>query len=203
MTPFYSTLGFWVGGIVLVAVVRTNITKREYKRLNNPTSTQVFFGRFITFFLLSQIQSIIIALGDLLFLKVQCENIPLFILTSMISGFVYVLIIYSLTVTFSVLGKALSVIILVIQVAGSGGTFPIEVLPATFKTLAPYLPFKYSIDMMREAICGVDSQAYITNLLCLLAFVPVALIIGLLLRRPLIKVISFFNERIDESQLIT
>lgn len=203
MTPFYSTLGFWVGGIVLVAVVRTNITKREYKRLNNPTSTQVFFGRFITFFLLSQIQSIIIALGDLLFLKVQCENIPLFILTSMISGFVYVLIIYSLTVTFSVLGKALSVIILVIQVAGSGGTFPIEVLPATFKTLAPYLPFKYSIDMMREAICGVDAQAYITNLLCLLAFVPVALIIGLLLRRPLIKVISFFNERIDESQLIT
>lgn len=203
MTPFYSTLGFWVGGIVLVAVVRTNITKREYKRLNNPTSTQVFFGRFITFFLLSQIQSIIIALGDLLFLKVQCENIPLFILTSMISGFVYVLIIYSLTVTFSVLGKALSVIILVIQVAGSGGTFPIEVLPATFKALAPYLPFKYSIDMMREAICGVDAQAYITNLLCLLAFVPVALIIGLLLRRPLIKVISFFNERIDESQLIT
>ena len=203
MTPFYSTLGFWVGGIVLVAVVRTNITKREYKRLNNPTSTQIFFGRFITFFLLSQIQSIIIALGDLLFLKVQCENIPLFILTSMISGFVYVLIIYSLTVTFSVLGKALSVIILVIQVAGSGGTFPIEVLPATFKALAPYLPFKYSIDMMREAICGVDSQAYITNLLCLLAFVPVALIIGLLLRRPLIKVISFFNERIDESQLIT
>ena len=203
MTPFYSTLGFWVGGIVLVAVVRTNITKREYKRLNNPTSTQIFFGRFITFFLLSQIQSIIIALGDLLFLKVQCENIPLFILTSMISGFVYVLIIYSLTVTFSVLGKALSVIILVIQVAGSGGTFPIEVLPATFKTLAPYLPFKYSIDMMREAICGVDAQAYITNLLCLLAFVPVALIIGLLLRRPLIKVISFFNERIDESQLIT
>ena len=203
MTPFYSTLGFWVGGIVLVAVVRTNITKREYKRLNNPTSTQIFFGRFITFFLLSQIQSIIIALGDLLFLKVQCENIPLFILTSMISGFVYVLIIYSLTVTFSVLGKALSVIILVIQVAGSGGTFPIEVLPATFKTLAPYLPFKYSIDMMREAICGVDAQAYITNLLCLLAFVPVALIIGLLLSRPLIKVISFFNERIDESQLIT
>ena len=203
MTPFYSTLGFWVGGIVLVAVVRTNITKREYKRLNNPTSTQIFFGRFITFFLLSQIQSIIIALGDLLFLKVQCENIPLFILTSMISGFVYVLIIYSLTVTFSVLGKALSVIILVIQVAGSGGTFPIEVLPATFKALAPYLPFKYSIDMMREAICGVDAQAYITNLLCLLAFVPVALIIGLLLRRPLIKVISFFNERIDESQLIT
>lgn len=202
MTPFYTTLGFWVGSVVLVAVVRTDLTKRELKRLNKPTTTQLFFGRFLTFYAFSQIQALIIALGDIFFLQIQCKNIPLFIISALISGGVYVLITYSLTITFSVIGKALSVIILVIQVAGSGGTFPIEVLPSAFQTFAPYLPFKYSINMMREAVCGVDAQSYITNLLCLLAFVPLALILGLLLRRPCIKLMTFFNERLEESELI-
>ena len=202
MTPFYTTLGFWVGSVVLVAVLRTNLKKRELKRLEQPTSTQMFFGRFMIYFMLSQIQSLIIALGDVFFLRIQCENIPLFIVSAMISAAVYVLITYSLTITFSVIGKALSVIILVIQVAGSGGTFPIEVLPSTFQAIAPYLPFKYSINMMREAICGVDAGSYVINLLCLLAFVPFALLLGLLLRKPCIKLMSFFNDRLEQSDLV-
>ena len=202
MTPFYSTLGFWVGSVVLVAVIKTDLTKRELKRLDKPTTTQLFFGRFLTFFVFSQIQALIIALGDVFFLQTQCKNIPLFIVSAMISSAVYVLITYSLTITFSVIGKALSVIILVIQVAGSGGTFPIEVLPSAFQSFAPYLPFKYSINMMREAVCGVDARSYMINLLCLLAFVPFALLLGLLLRRPCIKLMTFFNERLEESGLI-
>lgn len=202
MTPFYTSLSFWVGGIILVAVVRADLTKKELRELGHTNSTELFFGRYLIFFFLGQIQAWIISLGDIFFLKVQCNNPFLFIIGSLISSFVYTLIIYSLTITFSVIGKALAVIILVIQIAGAGGTFPIEVLPAPFQAVSPYLPFKYGINILREAVAGADMNSYFYNLELLLAFIIFALILGLLLRRPCIKLVSFFDNRVEQSDII-
>ena len=141
-------------------------------------------------------------LGDLFFLKTQADNPLMFVITCMISSFVYSLIIYSLTITFSVIGKALAVIILIMQVAGSGGTFPIEVLPGPFKAIAPFLPFKYGINALRETVAGMDWGGYWYNLGMLLLFIVPALLLGLLLRKPCIKIIAFFNEKIEESDLV-
>ncbi len=202
MTPFYTSLGLWVGGVVLVAVINVNLSKRELKSLNKPKNYQIYFGRYLIFFIMAEIQGLVIALGDILFLKVQCDDPWLFILASLISSFVYSLIIYSLTITFSVLGKALAVIILVLQVAGSGGTFPIEVLPEPFRVMSPFLPFKYGISALRETVAGVNFANYWMNLGYLLLFAVVALLIGLVLRKPCIKVVNFFNERVEESELV-
>ena len=202
MTPFYSSLALWVGGVVLVAVLNVDLTEKDKKRLGKANPVQLFFGRYLMFFVIGQIQSLIIALGDLFFLKTQAENPLLFVITCLISGFVYSLIIYSLTITFSVIGKALAVIILIMQVAGSGGTFPIEVLPGPFKALAPFLPFKYGINALRETVAGMDWGNYWYNLGMLLLFVVPALLLGLLLRKPCINIIAFFNEKVEESDLV-
>ena len=202
MSPFYSSLALWVGGVVLVAVLNVDLTKRDRKKLGKANSTQLFFGRYVIFFVLSQIQALIIALGDVFFLKVQCVDLPLFILSCMVSAFVYSLIIYSLTITFSVIGKALAVIILIMQVAGSGGTFPIEVLPGPYKAIAPFLPFKYGINAIRETVAGVNMDAYLKNMGMLLLFIIPALVLGLLLRKPCIKMIGFFNKKIEQSDLV-
>ena len=202
MTPFYTSLGLWVGGVVLVAVIAVALSKKEREYVDNPRDHQVFFGRYLIFFVMGQIQALVIALGDLFFLKIQCENPVLFVVASLISSFVYTLFIYSLTITFSVLGKALSVIILVIQVAGSGGTFPVQVLPYAFKVLYPYLPFHYGINAMREAVAGADLVSYWKNIGFLSLFIFVALFIGLVLRKPCIGAIEFFNKKIEESDLV-
>lgn len=202
MTPFYTTLAFWVGGIVLVAVMKSDLSSKDLRNVGKAGPAQQFFGRYILFFLIGQIQALITALGDIFFLNVQCENPGLFILASLISSFVYTLIIYSLTITFSVIGKALAVIILVIQIAGSGGTFPVEVLPQAFRNISPYLPFRYGINALRECVAGVDYGAFRTNIMYMLAFVPFALVMGLLLRKPCIKVMHFFNRRVEESDII-
>ena len=87
------------------------------------------------------------------------------------------------------------------QVAGSGGTFPIEVLPGPFKAIAPFLPFKYGINALRETVAGMDRGNYWYNLGMLLFVVP-ALLLGLLLRKPCIKIIAFFNKKVEESNLV-
>ncbi len=202
MTPFYTALGIWVGGIVLCAVMRAELTKRQLLQLKKVNQTQLYFGRYLIFFVISQLQALIIALGDLYFLRIQCNDHFLFVIGCLISAFVYSLIIYSLTIAFSVIGKALAVIILVLQVAGSGGTFPVEVLPAPFQAIVPYLPFRYGIDVLREAVAGPDVSVYWRNVLYLLIFVPFALLIGLLLRRPCMKLMAFFDKRTHQSELI-
>lgn len=202
MTPFYTSLGLWVGGVVLVAVISVTLSKRQLATLNKPKAYQIYFGRFLIFFLIGQLQALIIALGDLFFLKTQCVDPLLFVFASMVSSFVYTLLIYSLTITFSVIGKALAVIILVLQVAGSGGTFPIEVLPAPFRAMSPFLPFKYGINALREAVGELDPTAYWTDLGYLMLFALAALFIGLVLRKPCIKIIEFFNERVEDSDIV-
>ncbi|MBQ9461676.1 MAG: YhgE/Pip domain-containing protein [Clostridia bacterium] len=202
MSPFYTSLGIWVGGVVLIAIVRVELTEKQRKKLGNPGETQQYFGRYIIFFVLGQIQALIVSLGDIFFLKIQCNDEFLFVLGCMISAFVYTLIIYSLTITFNVIGKALAVIILVLQVAGSGGTFPIEVLPEPFQVMAQFLPFRYGNDILREAIAGPDMNVYWHNVLMLLVYVPFALVLGLLLRRPCIKLMHFLDKRIHQSELI-
>ena len=202
MTPFYSSLALWVGGVVLVAVLNVDLTERDRKRLGKANPVQLFFGRYLLFFVIGQIQGLIIALGDLFFLKTQADDPVMFIISCLISSFVYSLIIYSLTITFSVIGKALAVIILIMQVAGSGGTFPIEVLPGPFKAIAPFLPFKYGINALRETVAGMDWGNYWYNMGMLLLFIVPALLLGLLLRKPCIKIIAFFNEKVEESDLV-
>lgn len=202
MAPFYSALALWVGGIVLVAVLNVDLTKKDQKKLGKANSVQLFFGRYMIFFVICEIQALIIALGDLFFLKIECKNHILFILTCMLSSFIYSLIIYSLTITFSVIGKALAVIILIMQVAGSGGTYPVEVLPAPFQAIAPFLPFYYGINALRETVCGVDMSSYLHDIAILSLYIIPALLLGLLLRKPCIKIIAFFNHKIEESDLV-
>lgn len=202
MSPFYTSLGIWVGSIVLAAVVRAELTKNQKKKLNSPNQTQQFLGRYLVFFLLGELQALIISLGDLYFLGIQCNDHFLFVLGCMISALVYSMIVYSLTITLNVIGKALAVIILVLQVAGSGGTFPLEVLSAPFQAIAPFLPFRYGNDILREAIAGADIGNYWHNVGMLMLYVPFALLLGLLLRLPLIRLMEFFDKRLHQSELI-
>ena len=141
MAPFYSVLSIWIGGIVLVAMLKVNVSENCTKGLKNVELHQIYFGRFITFMIVGLFQSTLIALGDLLYLGIQCEHPFLFLLGCWFSSLVFVNIIYTLTVSLGDIGKAVSVILLVVQVAGTGGTFPIEVAPSFFRAVYPLLPF--------------------------------------------------------------
>ncbi len=199
MTPFYTTLALWVGGIVLVAIMKTRV-EEEIQLCFRPW--QAYLGRYLIFAVIGLAQATIICLGDLYFLQVQCMNPLLFLLAGWVSSFVYTMIIYTLTVSFGDIGKALCVILLVIQIAGAGGTFPIEVTPQFFQNLYPFLPFTYGINALRETVAGIYGSAYWLDLLKLLAYVPVALILGLVLRNPLIRLNEFFDDRLKDTKMM-
>lgn len=200
MTPFYSVLAIWVGGIVLVAVIKTNVKdKTPYK---NFKPYQEYLGRYLFFLVMAVIQAVIICLGDLFFLKVQCEAVLPFVFTGIVCAFVFSLIIFTITISFGDIGKAVCVILLVIQLGGGGGTFPIEVTPDFFQTLYPMLPFTHAINAMRECIAGMYGMNYVEDIVCLLVYVPFMLILGLCLRNPLIKANEFFERKLHDTEIM-
>ena len=156
----------------------------------------------IIFLIFALIQGLIICLGDLYFLGIQCYHPVKFIFAGCAASLVYTIFIYSLVYAFSDIGKAVAVILLVVQIGGSGGTFPIDVTPRLFQVLNPYLPFTFVIEAMRECVCGTYENNYWIYLLRLCAYLLSGLIIGLLIRFIVKKPIRFFERRIEKTGLL-
>ena len=199
MAPFYTTLAIWVGGVILSSLVKIHA---RTEGLIAPRPAELYFGRYLFFFLLSQIQAAVIVTGDLYLLKIQCLHPGLLYLTASLTAFTFSLLIYSLAIAFGDVGKAVVVVIMVMQIAGSSGTFPIELLPEIYQKIYRFFPFPYAIDAMRECICGLYGDYYMTQLAFLLLFAAAALLIGLLVRRPFMGLNHFMEEKLEETELL-
>ena len=199
MTPFYTVLAIWVGGVILSSLIKIHA---RTEGLIDPKPAELYFGRYLFFFVLSQIQAAVIVTGDLYILKVQCLHPGMLYLTGALTAFTFSLLIYSLALSFGDVGKAIVVVIMVMQIAGSSGTFPIELLPAIYQKIYRFFPFPYAIDAMRECICGMYGNYYWQQIGFLLLFAAAALVIGLLVRRPFMGLNHFMEEKLEETELL-
>ena len=198
MAPFYSMLAIWVGCIILNAILKVD-TPIE---LIGATSRQKFFGRYLIFALLSLIQAMVIMGGDLLIFGMDCAHPGLFLLSGVVTSLTCSMLAYSMAIAFGNIGKALFVVFLIIQIAGSGGSYPIELLPDFFQQVYLFFPFPYAINAMREAIAGLYQNNYLIYLLQLLLFFGVGLFVGLVLKRPLDGINRYMNDQLEKSEMM-
>lgn len=199
MTPFYSTLALWVGGTILVALIKVHA---EPKGLTKVRPYQLYFGRYLLFFVMGQLQAAIIVLGDIYLLGCQVLYPVWFWLAAALASFTFTLLIYSLALAFGDVGKAAAVVIMVIQIAGSGGTFPIELLPEVYRNIYIFFPFPYAINAMRETIGGMYGGDYMKYLAELLIFAVAALLVGLVIRLPFVRLNHFVEKRMEDTKLM-
>ena len=199
VAPFYTTLALWVGCIFLLALMKITPSTEGLK---DPRPYQLFFGRFGILFLLGQLQWIVIYIGNIYVLKTQCLHPGRMFLTGAVTSFTFMLLCYAVTLAFADLGKAIIVVIVVLQIAGSSGTYPIEVLPEFFQKVYVFFPFPYAINAMRECMFGYYENDYIIYMLQLLAFAAAALLLGLVIRMPFINVKNFMQQRMKDTGMM-
>ena len=199
MAPFYSVLAVWVGGVILVSILKTNADRKKFPGLSE---AKYFFGRFLIFFLIGQIQAAVIVAGDIFLLDCQPVHPWLMWLSAAVTSLVFVMLIYALTLSFGDIGKAIVVVIMVVQIAGSSGSYPIEILPVIFSKIYRFFPFPYAINAMREALCGMYGHDYILYLGGLLVFGVLGIVIGLVVRRPFIGMTKFVSEKLEETEVL-
>ncbi len=182
MAPFYTVLAQWVGALFSAVLLKTRIRKEDRpRRLHMP---QHFFGRYVIFLFVGVVQALIVAAGDLWYIGILCEHKDLFLLAAVATGVCFSMINYVLAFTLGAAGLAASVIIMVIQVGGAGGTYPVEVLPPIFQKLYPYMPFKFAMNAMREAISGLFNENYQWNIGWLMMIVGICILFAFLVYLP-------------------
>lgn len=202
MAPFYTILSLWVGGIVLAAMLKVGVDDRVKQQLAPVRLHELYLGRFMLFALLALCQSTLVCAGDILFFEIQCLHPWQFMLTGWLASFVFCNIIYTLTVSFGDIGKALAVVLLVMQVAGSGGTFPIEMTADFFQAVYPFLPFTHGINAMHAAMAGAYGAEYWIEMGLLASYLIPSLALGLVFRRPVIRANNWIIEKLEETKLM-
>jgi len=198
MSPFFTTLSLWVGALLLVSLLTTEVHHEGV----DFRGYQIYFGRFLTFVTIAILQSLFDTLGDIYLLGVFVREKLWFVLFGIFLSIIFMLIVYTLVSIFGNVGKAMSIVLLVLQLAGAGGTFPIQVTPHFFQVIHPFLPFTYAISMMREATGGILWDIVQTDFWMLLMFAGIALVLGLALKTPINKVSSGMVLKAKKSKLI-
>lgn len=194
MSSFYTTLAIWVGALILVAILKTRVLPLEDG--SKLWAYQKFFGRYVIFFILGQVQTLVCVMGNLCYLQIQCIHPFMYWLAAAATSFVFTLFIYALTFALGNIGEAIAVVIMVIQVAGAGGTFAVELLPEIFQKIYAFMPFNYAMNAMRECVSGMYQNDYWIYLGKLMIFAGIALVIGIALHKPFERL----NEIIEESK---
>ena len=195
LSPFYIPISLWIGCIIAVAMLSMRV---KTGRIYNAAS--VYLGRMGIFLIISILQALLVAFGAL-YLHVQISSALLFILTTLYIGICAMIIVYSMTSAFGNAGKALAIIILVLQITATAGIFPLEILPPFFQAIHPYLPLTYAVGALREVVAGVIWSTYWYNILYLTIFPIVAFVLTLLIKEKVDKRAQWTEEKLKESGL--
>lgn len=199
VAPFFTNLALWVAGFILMAMVKLRVDPEGLPKF---TAVQAYFGRWLFYVVCGLAMGLVCCVGDLA-LGIQCESPAAFIGAGLLTVFVDVNLMFALAYAFRHIGKAIAVILLIVQIPGSSGMFPIEMMPDFFQVIHPLLPFTYSIDAMREAIGGFYAMDYLHDMLLLgLLFVPLGFAIGLGIGRCDFNLNLMFDEKLGATDLL-
>ena len=177
MTPFYTVLSIWVGSLLMSSLLTTKVEDEE----NKYKPYQKYFGRGLLFVIISLLQTLIITLGDMYVLGTQATSPFRFVIFSLLISLLFSSIIYTIVCILGNVGKAVCIVLLVLQLGSSGGTFPIQMTSKFFQTLYPKVPFTYSIGLLREAVGGVYAPAVQRDIKILFIYLIIVLVGGAIL----------------------
>ena len=177
MTPFYTVLSIWVGSLLMSSLLTTKVEDegKKYKPY------QKYFARGLLFVIISLFQTLIITLGDMYVLGTQATSPYRFVIYALLISLLFSSIIYTIVCILGNVGKAVCIVLLVLQLGSSGGTFPIQMTSEFFQALYPKVPFTYSIGLLREAVGGVYIPAVERDIKILFIYLIVVLVGGAIL----------------------
>ena len=203
LAPFYTILPLFVGSLLMAVTLKTTVSRKNREELDNPKPHQLFLGHYGVFAVIALLQSTFSLGGGLLFLHIQAVHPWLFMLTGWVASLVFSFFTYTMVASFGNVGKAIGVLTLVLQISGANGAYPLAVLPKIIGDISPFLPATHAITALRAAIAGIYNNDYWHALGSLLLFLIPLLLIGLVLRIPLVKFNKWYVAKVESTKVIS
>ncbi|MFS0762828.1 YhgE/Pip family protein [Peribacillus phoenicis] len=179
MSPFFTALSLWVGGTILISMLSVGVSQKVY------SPYQIYIGRYLIFFIIGVMQALSVSIGNIILIDVYVADKFEYILFSVLISTVFTLIVYTFVSVLGNVGKGISVVLMVLQISSSGGTFPIQVTPPFFQHINPFLPFTYAVGLLRESVGGITWSVAGKDIFILILFLIFTLIFGVILKKPL------------------
>ncbi|WP_163652101.1 YhgE/Pip domain-containing protein [Listeria sp. PSOL-1] len=196
--PFYTALCLWVGALLLISLLRVDVAAP----VGMYSNYHRYFGRLFTFLVIGFCQALVVSLGNIFILGVSIAEPLLHVLFSLFISFVFMIIVYTLVSLFNNVGKGAAIVLLVLQISGAGGNFPIQVSPPFFQAIYPFLPFTYAVSLLRESVGGVYGPTMWTDLSVLVGFAVLFIVFGVVFKKPLDKIVPKLAAKTRKSKLI-
>ena len=195
VSPFYLVLSMWVGAVITCVMLRPGTSQgTKYSPF------EMYFGKLLTYIIMSILQACVTIIGCYI-LGIQIVNPLLFIFSAILVSVIFMILIYSIISAIGTVGKAIGVILLVLQISATGGIYPIQIMAPFFRVLYPYMPMTYGITLVREAQLGVVWSNYIPALIILIAIGLVTITVAVIIKEKLDKPSHYFEEKLEESGL--
>ncbi|MFS0600864.1 YhgE/Pip family protein [Peribacillus frigoritolerans] len=179
MSPFFTALSLWVGGTILISMLSVGVSQKVY------SPYQIYIGRYLIFFIIGVMQALSVSVGNIFLIGVYVADKFEYILFSVLISTVFTLIVYTFVSVLGNVGKGISVVLMVLQISSSGGTFPIQVTPPFFQHINPFLPFTYAVGLLRESVGGITWSVAGKDIFILILFLIITFILGVILKKPL------------------
>ncbi|MFE4426877.1 YhgE/Pip family protein [Peribacillus butanolivorans] len=179
MSPFFTALSLWVGGTILISMLSVDVSHKVY------SPYQIYIGRYLIFFIIGLMQALSVSIGNIILIDVYVADKFEYIVFSVLISTVFTLIVYTFVSVLGNVGKGISVVLMVLQISSSGGTFPIQVTPLFFQHINPFLPFTYAVGLLRESVGGITWSVAGKDIFVLFLFLIITLILGIVLKKPL------------------
>ena len=179
MSPFFTALSLWVGGTILISMLSVGVSQKVY------SPYQIYIGRYLIFFIIGVMQALSVSIGNIFLIGVYVADKFEYILFSVLISTVFTLIVYTFVSVLGNIGKGISVVLMVLQISSSGGTFPIQVTPPFFQHINPFLPFTYAVGLLRESVGGITWSVAGKDIFILILFLIITFILGVILKKPL------------------
>ena len=186
-TPLFLCIGLWVGALMAYVVLYYDHDERfgifGMNAKNKILQNLIYLG-------LGAVEGLITGWLLKAGLGFEVQNMALYYGSSILIGITFMSIIQFLIRNFGDIGKFLALIILVLQLAAAGGTFPIETIDKAFQAVSPYLPMTYSIKLLREVLVPTASNFKGTYIGFLVGIIAVTMLITF--------VVDIINKRKNE-----
>jgi putative membrane protein len=185
----------WVGALITCVMIEPKSSAGS-----KYSPFEMYSGKLLLYVILSILQACVTLIGAYI-LGVHVDNYPLFYASAILVSVVFMMLIYSIISAVGTVGKGVIVLLLVLQISGTGGIYPIEIMGNFFQSIHPYMPMTYAISLLREAQLGVVWSNYYLSLVILIAIGIVTVVLSVIVKDKADKRSKYFEDRLEDSGL--
>jgi putative membrane protein len=178
LAPYFISLSIWIG----IMLMNLMLTLGKSLKVFNSKFMNSFSGKFLVGMCLAVIEALILSFVLVKWIGINPVNITWFYMTNIFIAIVFFGIMYGVSHGLGVLGAPIMFLVLILQLASSGGTFPMETAPRFFGAIGEILPMTYTVNALRMIISGVNSALLGDDIRALLIIMVLCLCGGLLLK---------------------